>query len=166
MIFQCEISNLPNPDILIFLPLLSCKIYPNRFYYFHQPWRKTMNTSIFIGRMLAVIYLTVGIGLLLNKEYYKKMMADFCDNRPLMYFGGISALTAGFLIITFHNYWEKDWTLAITLIGWIGLFKGIWILVFPEHVIKTTRVIMEKNQTAVFFALGFGLFFAYFSFLA
>ena len=124
-----------------------------------------MNTSIFIGRMLTVIYLTVGLGLLFNKEFYQKMIADFCDSRPLMYFGGVSALTAGFLIIYFHNFWTKDWTLAITLIGWIGLVKGIWILVFPEHVSKTTRNIGKKLPAFILFPLGFGLFFAYFSFL-
>ena len=123
-----------------------------------------MDASILIGRMLAVIYLTVGIGMALNKKYYHDMLETFCDNKPMMYFGGISALTTGFLILTFHNTWKGDWTVLITLIGWIALFKGISILLFPEHVIKRSRQIMKNPQIAIIFAVGMGGFLGYYSF--
>ena len=109
--------------------------------------------------------MTVGVGMALNKQYYRDMLQAFCDNKPVLYFGGLMALTTGFLIVTFHNTWEGNWTILISIIGWIALTKGIWILVFPEQAIKQSRKMMKNPQWAFFFSLGIGIFLGYCSFI-
>ncbi|MBU1913320.1 MAG: hypothetical protein KKB22_07300, partial [Candidatus Omnitrophica bacterium] len=50
------------------------------------------------------------------------------------------------VIILTHNVWAANWTVMITIIGWAGLIKGIWIIVFPNTVYKFMQV-YQKNKS-------------------
>jgi hypothetical protein len=76
------------------------------------------------------------------------MINDFITNPVILYMGGIMALFFGILIVEFHNVWEADWAVIITLLGWISLLKGCLLLIAPE---STIRMFNEyaKNTTAI-----------------
>ena len=46
------------------------------------------------------------------------------------------AIIIGLLNILFHNIWEADWRLIITLIGWISIFIGLALFIFPKQTIS------------------------------
>ena len=54
-------------------------------------------------------------------NYYKILMIGFL--------GGILALFIGAFIISVHNIWIFKWPIIITIIGWLSLIKGFWLLV-------------------------------------
>ena len=54
------------------------------------------------------------------------------------------ALVVGFLLVTFHNTWVKDYSVIITILGWMALIKGIVILVLPKAMITLSKAIAEK----------------------
>jgi len=66
-----------------------------------------MSTSILIARILAIIYLSFGFGLIFSSNYYKKEIPKLLDNTGYLFLGGIMAIIAGFLIISYHNHWVK-----------------------------------------------------------
>ncbi|MGB3344167.1 MAG: hypothetical protein WBA61_09660 [Aequorivita sp.] len=41
------------------------------------------------------------------------------------------AIVIGLLNILFHNIWRSDFTIIITLFGWISLGIGLFLFVFP-----------------------------------
>ncbi len=128
-----------------------------------------MTTSIFIARLLGVLYLTVGLGMLLQRQYYRQMLESMMNTPALLYFGGAMALGAGVVIITFHNIWDASWVVLITLLGWAALIKGVALLVFPQTAVKWSRLFARSDNAllpAVVIALIFGLIFAYYGFLA
>lgn len=89
-------------------------------------------------------------------------------NSPaLMYFGGATAFVVGFFLIFFHNLWNTPQEIIITLIGWIAVLKGIFILVAPESIEKImgffSRPIIVL-PTGIF-VLIFGLVMGYFGYL-
>jgi len=91
-----------------------------------------METSFLIAKIIGVIYLSFGIGLTFNKSYYKQGISKLVENSTFLIFGGFLAIIFGILIIENHNYWVKNWTVIITIIGWIALVKGIVLLAFPK----------------------------------
>jgi hypothetical protein len=91
------------------------------------------------------MYLTVGIGILINPGFYKKLFDDFIENAAVMYLGGVMALTIGYLILAFHNTWTKDLSVIITIFGWLALIKGLLILIRPKIMIALSRA-MIKNE--------------------
>ena len=128
-----------------------------------------METSIFIAQFMGVVYLTIGLGMLFSKKHYQRMYDDFLKSEGQIYLGGLMALSAGFLIVTFHNNWEGGWPLIITILGWASLLKGIHILAFPEHWQKFVKGFMKDKSlmnVSGFLAVVLGAILVYFGYLA
>jgi hypothetical protein len=103
-----------------------------------------MDNSILLAKILGPYCMVVAIGLILNLKFYLKMIDDFFKNTALIYLGGIMALIIGIVIVLFHNVWVAAWPVIITIFGWGGLIKGIWLIVFPNSVGKITQVYQKK----------------------
>lgn len=99
-----------------------------------------------IFQIFSLVYLAIGIGILLNPDFYRKLYEDFIENSSTLYIGGVMGLVIGYLIVAFHNTWTMDWSVIITIIGWIALIKGIVILVQPKILITLTKAILKKES--------------------
>ena len=123
-----------------------------------------MTQSTFIAQAIAVSYLTIGLGLMLNKDYYRRFFQDYYTETSAMLLSGFLGLMIGFILIALHNVWASNWTILITLIGWLSLIKGILIIIFPEKIKQLTKLIRNpENLSPLFFLLAtifgyFGLF--------
>ena len=127
-----------------------------------------MQASIFIARIFGLCYLIIGVSFLLNRKAFKKIMEDFCKNAALLFYGGLFALVIGAVIILTHNVWVANWTVMITIIGWAGLIKGIWLITFPDSVAKFMQAYQKNENLLVVHAIAaliFGGVLAYFGFI-
>jgi len=99
-----------------------------------------------IFQIFSLVYIAVGIGILINPDFYKKLFEDFTENASALYLGGIMALAFGYLIVAFHNTWTKDLSVIITIVGWLALIKGILILIQPKIIVALSKAIMKKES--------------------
>lgn len=104
-----------------------------------------MDSSIFIARIFGLCYLVMGVAFLANRRAFVRVLEDFSKNAALMFLSGVFALVVGAVIILIHNLWVDDWTVIITIIGWAGFLKGIWIIAFPDSLPKFMRF-YQKNK--------------------
>ena len=128
-----------------------------------------METSIFIAKLLAVVYLAIGFGILLNQSYYRKGLDEMVSNAGIMYLGGFMALVIGFLMVTYHNIWVKSWIVLITILGWFALLKGLLLLILPKTMTRFSMSLFKKKNFLLIdgiIALILGFIFGYFGFLA
>lgn len=44
---------------------------------------------------------------------------------PVVYLSGLVAFVAGLAIVRWHHFWRRDWTMLVTLSGWLLLLLGI-----------------------------------------
>jgi len=122
-----------------------------------------MEISILIAKIIGFIYLSFGVGLLFNGKYYKKEISKLLENTSYLIFAGFIAIIMGILIIENHNFWVKNWTIVITIIGWLALVKGIILLAFPT----LTSIYKPLFNSKMFYnllgplVLIFGLIFTY-----
>ena len=107
-----------------------------------------METSIFIAKILGPVCLIIAMWLVFKREAYLRMMEDYFKNSALVYFGGMLPLVIGLIIVLCHNVWTADWRVIITIYGWGGIIKGIWILFFPNSVSRFIEV-YQKSKTLV-----------------
>ena len=128
-----------------------------------------MDTSVFIARIFGAVYLVIAIGMLLNGKFYQKVMEDFPKNTALVLFSGMFALIIGIVIVTVHNIWAANWTVIITIIGWMGVLKGSWFIIFPETLSKFMQI-YKKNPDSLklhsITALVLGAFLTFAGYLA
>jgi hypothetical protein len=126
-----------------------------------------MEISILIAKIIGIVYVSFGIGLLANKAFYKEAISNLFKNSGYLIIGGFIAIAFGIIIIENHNIWEANWTVAITIIGWIALLKGILLLAFPTKLdfLKSmfSNDLFLKLLTPL--VLVFGLIFLYFGFM-
>lgn len=126
-----------------------------------------MNLSHFVAQVVAIIYLSIGVGMLFNMDYYKKMFSKMYEEVTAMYVGGFAAVVTGFTLVTYHNVWTKDWTVLVTIIGWLALIKGILLLAFPKQFQSLSAPMIQKGTgTISIIILALGLIFGYFGFFA
>ena len=118
-----------------------------------------------IFQLFSLAYIAVGVGILINPDFYKKVYQDFIDNGMALYLGGFTALAIGYLLVTFHNVWEMDWHVIITIFGWIALIKGMLILVRPQAIIAIAKVFVNNEKALKIEAIVVLLIGLLFSFL-
>jgi len=122
-----------------------------------------MENSILLAKIFGLYFIIVASGGLFNLKTYQKVMEDFCKNPALLYLGGIFALLFGLLVLAFHNAWVANWTVIITVFGWGGLIKGVWLIAFPNTVVRFTRAYQKKTTLLtvhLVIALALGIFLA------
>ena len=127
-----------------------------------------METSIFIAKILGLVYLAVGLGMIFSPGYYREKFEEMVKNASFMYLGGLLALVVGFLVITYHNIWENSWVVLVTIIGWLALLKGLLLLIFPRTMINLCMPLVKKDSCLIakgIIVLILGLIFGYFGFL-
>ncbi len=128
-----------------------------------------METSVFIAKLFGLAYTVIGLGMLINGKAYKKMFDAMMKEAGVWYLGGLMALVVGFLIVSAHNVWEGSWVLLITLVGWLGLLKGLLLLLFPEWMMGWSTNLFKKRKSFTgmgAFVFILGLVFVYFGFIA
>ena len=124
-----------------------------------------MVVSLFLAKIFGLIYLIVGLGFILNKDHYEAVFKDFMSSPALMYFGGVMSLVTGFIIIQVHNKWVGDWTILITMIGWMAFLKGVTILTRPRRMQLMAEYWTNRMQTVSFISVALGAILCYHGFL-
>ncbi|MHC4264757.1 MAG: hypothetical protein ACYSUK_02360 [Planctomycetota bacterium] len=98
-----------------------------------------------IFKLFGLVYLAVGSGILVNPEYYKNLFQEFAEKCCVMYLSGIMSLSIGFLLVTFHNIWAWEWSVILTIIGWLALIKGLVILVRPKAMMSMIEALTTER---------------------
>lgn len=127
-----------------------------------------MDTSILIARLFAVVYLAFALGLLFSGDYYRKELSKIMEDSSYKLWGGFMALVVGFLIVTYHGEWGNDWTVLVTLFGWLALVKGALLLVFPNS-LDFFKPMLKADKINTFVSplvLVMAIVFTYFGFFA
>jgi hypothetical protein len=108
------------------------------------------------------------VGAFFNADYYRKIADDLFSNAGLTYLAGFTTVTIGSLIVNYHNRWAKNWTVLITILGWLALLKGIFLIAFPQFVQSLSERMFTYLGSRIFpyAALCLGLLFAYFGFVS
>lgn len=125
-----------------------------------------MELSILIAKLSGIFFLSVGICSVSGKLDVDKMLRSFDDSPGLRIMSGFAMITIGGLIIQYHNIWEKDWRVLVTIIGWAGMLKGITFIAFPQMISGLGGKFKKAPvQSLGWLVIALGLIYSYFGFL-
>lgn len=127
-----------------------------------------MDNSIFIARVLGIVYVVVGFAFVGNKKLYKHLVKDLLKHDGTLFLWGMFTLVIGAMVSVAHPYMEIQWNLLITLIGWLATIKGASIMLFPNEMHKLVKTFDSETWRlwAVLSAFVLGLYMLYFGFIA
>ena len=126
-----------------------------------------MERSRFIAKLIGPICIAGGAGMLFNTAVFKAMFERGIHDHLLIYVAGLLALTSGLAILALHNKWECNWTVIITLFGWIATIGGIVRMVAPQLIERIgERIVAHPNFFVVdgWIAVLLGVLLSYFAY--
>jgi len=112
-----------------------------------------MDSSTLLARLMGPYIILIGASLILNQKIFRQIMEDFPKNPSLVFVTGLLTFVAGLATVLFHNIWVADWRVIITIFGWIVLIKGVFLVMLPGTLAKTTKI-YSKNFKIVMIPWG------------
>ena len=114
-----------------------------------------MHTSFEFTFVLGIVLLIIGVSTLINKKSMAMVVEEVAKDRGALWIYGFIDLMVGLIFITLGQFG------IIAFIGWLGILKGAYLLLFPESAAAMYRKI---NKPSTFAFIGIltillGLFF-------
>lgn len=98
-----------------------------------------MDISIFLAKFWGWYLLLFFVILSFKPKRIKQVFNNLKDEKFLI-LSSFIAIIIGLLNILFHNIWEPNWKLIITLIGWTSLFIGLALFILPKQTVAWLQV--------------------------
>jgi hypothetical protein len=108
-----------------------------------------MENSLFLAKFWGWYLIIFFLILSFNPKRIKQIFNDLRDEKFLIV-SSFVAIIVGLLNILFHNIWEPNWKLIITLIGWTSLFLGLALFMFPKQTVNWLELINIKLVQVIY----------------
>jgi hypothetical protein len=123
--------------------------------------------TLYLGRFFGLFVLLTCAALAARPKAAIAAMNDMVESPGLMLVTGIVTLAAGVACVLGHQIWTGgSLPIAVTVLGWVTLLKGLAILALPPGALKTAYAALHYPQRfGLVMALG-ALFGAALTFVA
>ena len=120
-----------------------------------------MELTYFLAQLIGLYCVIVGVVMLLRKKMFMEILSEFYRSPAALFLAGFIAMLLGLLMVLSHNYWSAGTlALVVTLVGWIALLKGLWIIFFPHSATRAieTLKVQEYSWAYAIVVLVVGLY--------
>lgn len=124
-----------------------------------------MTLSTLVAKMASLAYLSAGVAAFSGKLSFQKIMKEFQKSQGLTYLSGFMALILGLILVEYHNFWVWDWTVLITIIGWVAVLKGVMLIAFPNSLSFFKNWYKNERMWSILL-IAIGILFGYFGFIS
>ena len=113
-----------------------------------------MDITIFLARFWGSLFMILGMASVFANLLGRTI--KMTDERTITVSTGYITFLLGLATVIAHNVWALNWTVAITILGWATLLKGITKIGFPEHVNKQAQLFKryDKFWGLIIFLIG------------
>jgi hypothetical protein len=128
-----------------------------------QGGNRNMERSLFLAKLIGPLFLTIGLGLLVNQNTYWGMINEIIRHPTplgsmLIYLSGLLSMLAGLAMVNAHSVWVRDWRVLITVLGWLMLIGGIVRIALPDIGLKVGSALYTSSTTLpIIAAISLGL---------
>jgi hypothetical protein len=106
-----------------------------------------MTTSKWIARIVGPTLIAVGVTEAINIDSFAGSTA------PVVYLNGMVLFVAGLTIVQAHNRWVREWSVLVTLTGWVLFFGGLYRMFAPAAP-QMSKGVATYGLLAVLVAIG------------
>lgn len=124
----------------------------------------SQDTTRLIGKIVSAYYLVTGIGFLVSRDFFATMVAHVGSDPVLINLSGMVHFFIGMTILVVHFKWRGLLQIAVTLLGFAFLSKGILLIAVPEMTLQADTSTEVGLATIIGF-IAVGLVLGYASFV-
>src|SRR3984893_6962864 len=103
-----------------------------------------MTTSKSIAGLIGPTMVAMAAAMLVNLGALPALMEQVARNPALIFLSGILLFVAGLAIVRAHNLWVVDWSVLVTVFGWLAVLGGLVRVLFP---IRLATMVAELGQS-------------------
>lgn len=107
-----------------------------------------MTNAELIAGFAGPLLIAVAAALLINRRTVADLVTGKLNGPEFIFFSGIFTLLAGLAIVRAHNVWAAEWTVLVTVLGWLCIVGGLIRIIWPERV-TTLRATLMRSENAV-----------------
>ena len=122
-----------------------------------------MEISIFFARLWGSFFIIFGSLFIISRQLGKTI--EMTDDKAFVISTGYITLLMGLVTVILHNLWVADWRVAITILGWSTLIKGISKVGWPEQIHKQAQRFKKKQWLSALFIILLGAWLFWMSFV-
>jgi len=82
-----------------------------------------MEISLFLAKFWGSLFMILGL-LSIGAKLLGRII-EYTEDKTITISTGYITFLLGLVTVVLHNLWVADWRLAITILGWTTLIKGI-----------------------------------------
>ena len=90
-----------------------------------------MANSRTIAGLIGPTLIALAVTLLINLNSISALVEPVSHDPALVIVSGVFSFVAGLAIVRVHNHWASDWTVLVTIFGWLLLIGGLIRMLFP-----------------------------------
>ncbi|KEK24078.1 hypothetical protein [Bacillus gaemokensis] len=116
-----------------------------------------MEVSTFLGLFWGWVTVIISGILFVRPSVLRELKKLVVEDRGFGIMYGFLSIFLGLGTVILHNVWEFSWQGLITIIAWLSLLKGIYIIAYPEPSKKTdfeVRILSTRIVLAILAALA------------
>lgn len=125
-----------------------------------------MGIANFLAEVLGIIFLIIPFSLFINSRQIKHIFSAM-EQEYTVYIHGLVLLTLGVFIVLLHNVWMRNWVVLVTIVGWLFILKGLFLLFFTKDAVDLAKKMREAKTIpyVLLMLLFLGLVLLYFGFI-
>jgi hypothetical protein len=112
-----------------------------------------MTNAELIAGYAGPLIMVVAAAMLVNRRTLVGVINEVSNAPGFIFFAGILTLLAGLAIVRAHNVWAFEWTLLVTVIGWLAIIGGIVRIVWPDRIAAISNKILANENVFTAWAL-------------
>ena len=124
------------------------------------------HATTILARIIGPVMLVMGLAVILRPALFLRAADAFAADAMAPLVWGFMALIMGLTILAFHQRWKGAVAIAITLIGWLLVVRGVVLLFVADQLIEFVRATIASSPqmligpSAVMILIGAWLSFA------
>ncbi len=120
-----------------------------------------MEISIYLAKFWGSLFIILGLMSIGAKMLGR--IIEYTEDKTITISTGYITFLLGLITVTLHNIWVVDWRVAITILGWVTLLKGIEKIGFPDRVHKKAGMFKGGQMVWGFVIFLIGAFYFWIS---
>ena len=113
-----------------------------------------MDMTSFFAQLWGSFFLIFGALFIITRQLGRTI--EMTEDKAVVISTGYITLLMGLVTVILHNVWVWGWPVAITVLGWSTVIKGIMKIGFPEYIHKQAQRFRKKQDLSALFLLLLG----------
>jgi len=125
-----------------------------------------MGISILLARFLGIFLTIWGIGAIANQKRLPGAIDEIVKSKSMQLIAAFIPLVMGSFFVAVHNRWVADWTISVTIVGWLFLLGGAFRAIMTEKWVSCVSKMKSEINLGVVGAIIvlLGMMFLYFGY--